>query len=64
MSNFITNADGPDTINGTSDTDFVWIDSSGGSYYERGVRDTDLIQGLKRFETRKIGNQLHVRRVD
>jgi hypothetical protein len=25
---------------------------------------SDLIEGLKRFETKKIGNQLHVRRVD
>ncbi|MEL6169558.1 MAG: NYN domain-containing protein [Pseudomonadota bacterium] len=25
---------------------------------------SDLVQDLKRFETRKIGNQLHVRRVD
>ncbi|MEQ8919826.1 NYN domain-containing protein [Roseovarius sp.] len=25
---------------------------------------SDLVQGLKRFETKKIGNQLHVRRVD
>ncbi|MDJ0627843.1 MAG: NYN domain-containing protein [Rhodobacter sp.] len=25
---------------------------------------SDLVQGLKRFETRKVGNQLHVRRVD
>jgi hypothetical protein len=25
---------------------------------------SDLVEGLKRFETRKIGNQLHVRRVD
>ncbi len=25
---------------------------------------SDLVEGLKRFETKKIGNQLHVRRVD
>ena len=25
---------------------------------------SDLVQGLKRFETKKINNQLHVRRVD
>lgn len=25
---------------------------------------SDLVQGLKRFETKKIGNQLHVRRLD
>lgn len=25
---------------------------------------SDLVEGLKRFETRKIGNQLHVRRID
>ncbi len=25
---------------------------------------SDLVEGLKRFETRKIGNQLHVRRLD
>ena len=25
---------------------------------------SDLVEGLKRFETKKIGNQLHVRRID
>lgn len=25
---------------------------------------SDLVQELKRFETRRIGNQLHIRRVD
>jgi len=25
---------------------------------------SDLVQGLKRFETKKVGNQLHVRRLD
>ena len=25
---------------------------------------SDLVEGLKRFETKKIGNQLHARRVD
>ena len=40
-----TNADGPDVITGTNETDFIWVDFSGAEYYLRGTTDNDVIDG-------------------